>query len=81
MEIVVPLNLFRAAFMTPKLTVVEVGVVDMMNHDIAIWMLWLLLKISCQHKIAMYLVTIPSDWMTNLRTTRGNRTEEKLKKR
>ena len=36
LEIVVPVNLFRASFMTPKLTVVEVGVVDMMNHDVVV---------------------------------------------
>jgi len=29
---------------------------------------------------SMNLVIIPSDWITNLRTTRRNQTEEKLKK-
>ena len=78
LEIDVPVNLFRASFMTPKLTVVEV---DMMNQDVVIWVLWLLLKISCQHKMAMYLVIIPSDWLTNLRTIRDNRTERRFEEK
>ena len=62
------------------------------NLDVVIWMFWfgcwnLLLKRSCQHEtimsaqMAMYLVIIPFDWITNLRTTRDNRTERRFEEK